>query len=72
MASATTFDFLGFTDVWGRPMRGRDVVCQITVKGRFSRALESVQDWCKSNRCPPIKAQHDHVFVRYDRARSLH
>ena len=61
MASATTFDFLGFTHVWGRSMQGKDVVRQITAKGRFARALKSVHDWCKSNRHLPIEAQHDHL-----------
>ena len=28
MASATTFDFLGFTHVWGRSLQGKDVVRQ--------------------------------------------
>ena len=44
MASATTFDFLGFTHVWGRSMQGKDVVRQITAKGRFARA-EPVNDF---------------------------
>ena len=61
MASATTFDFLGFTHVWGQSLRGKDVVRQITAKGRFARALKSVHDWCKSNRHLPIEAQHDHL-----------
>ena len=61
MASATTFDFLGFTHVWGRSLRGKDVVRQITAKGRFARALKSVHDWCKSHRHLPIKAQHDYL-----------
>ena len=61
MASATTFDFLGFTHVWGRSMQGKDVVRQITAKGRFARALKSVHEWCKRNRHLPIKAQHDYL-----------
>ncbi len=61
MASATTFDFLGFTHVWGRSMQGKDIVRQITAKGRFARALKSVHDWCKRNRHLPIEAQHDHL-----------
>ena len=61
MASATTFDFLGFTHVWGRSMRGKDIVRQITAKGRYARALKSVHDWCKTNRHRPIKAQHDYL-----------
>ena len=56
MASATTFDFLGFTHVWGRSMQGKDVVRQITAKGRFARALKSVHDWCKRHRHLPIEA----------------
>ena len=61
MASATTFDFLGFTHVWGRSMQGKDVVRQITAKGRFARALKSVHEWCKRNRHLPIDAQHDYL-----------
>ena len=55
MASATTFDFLGFTHVWGRSMQGKDVVRQITAKGRFARALKSVHEWCKRHRHLPIR-----------------
>ena len=61
MALATTFDFLGFTHVWGRSMRGKDVVRQITAKGRFARALKSVHDWCKRYRHLPVKAQQDYL-----------
>ena len=61
MASATTFDFLGLTHVWGRSMRGKDLVRQITAKGRFARALKSVHEWCKTNRHLPVEAQHDYL-----------
>ena len=61
MASATTFDFLGFTHVWGRSLRGKDIVRQITAKGRFARALKSVHEWCKRNRHLPVEAQHDYL-----------
>ena len=61
MASATTFDFLGFTHVWGRSLRGKDVVRQITAKGRYARALKSVHEWCKNHRHLPVHAQHDHL-----------
>ena len=63
MASATTFDFLGFTHVWGRSRRGKDVVRQITAKGRFARALKSVHDWCKRHRHLPIIAQREHLAL---------
>ncbi len=61
MASATTFDFLGFTHVWGRSRQGKDVVRQITAKGRFARALKAVHQWCKRCRHLPVKAQQDYL-----------
>ena len=61
LASATIFDFLGFTHVWGRSRRGKDVVRQITAKGRFARALKSVHVWCKRHRHLPIEAQREHL-----------
>ena len=61
MASATTFDFLGFTHVWGRSRRGKDVVRQITAKGRFARALRSVHEWCKRYRHLPVEARREHL-----------
>jgi len=61
MASATTFNFLGFTHVWGRSRRGKDVVRQITAKDRFARALKSVQVWCKRHRHLPILLQREHL-----------
>ncbi|MDE0054841.1 MAG: group II intron reverse transcriptase/maturase [Gammaproteobacteria bacterium] len=61
MASATTFDFLGFTHIWAQSRTGIGVVRQLTAKSRFARALKSVHEWCKRNRHLPIKAQHDHL-----------
>ena len=57
----TTFDFLGFTHVWGRSRRGRTVVRQITAKGRFTRALRAVHEWCKANRHRPLDEQQQHL-----------
>lgn len=54
----TTFDFLGFTHVWGTSRRGNDVVRQVTAKGRYARALAAVTDWCRRNRHRPIPDQH--------------
>ena len=42
-------------------MQGKDVVRQITAKGRFARALKSLHDWCKRHRHLPIAAQRDHL-----------
>ena len=53
MASATTFDFLGFTHVWGRSMQGKDVVRQITAKGRMvQRPRPDLRGGCAAMRIP--------------------
>ena len=57
----TTFDFLGFTHVRGRSRQDKDVVRQITAKGRFAHVLKSVHDWCKKYRHLPIKARREHL-----------
>ena len=54
----TTFDFLGFTHVWGRSRKGKPMVRQITAKSRFARALAAVNDWCRKNRHLSIRDQH--------------
>jgi RNA-directed DNA polymerase len=59
--SGTTFDFLGFTHVWGRSRKGKDVVRQVTAKGRFARALAAVSEWCQRNRHRSIQHQHAHL-----------
>jgi group II intron reverse transcriptase/maturase len=59
--SGTTFDFLGFTHVWGRSRRGKDVVRQVTAKGRFARALAVVNEWCQRNRHQSLQHQHAHL-----------
>ena len=38
----TSFDFLGLTHVWGRSRNGRDMVRQVTAKGRFARAVAAL------------------------------
>ena len=57
----TNFDFLGLTHVWGRSRRGKDMVLQVTAKGRFARALAAVSDWCRRNRHWSIRDQHRHL-----------
>jgi RNA-directed DNA polymerase len=59
----TTFDFLGFTHVWGKSQRGYDVVRQLTAKSRLARGLAAVSDWCRHHRHLPITAQHRHLSV---------
>jgi group II intron reverse transcriptase/maturase len=55
---ATTFDFLGFTHVWGRSLKGKNVVFQRTAKARYARALRSVNEWCRHQRHRPLPEQH--------------
>ena len=57
----TNFDFLGLTHVWGRSRRGKDMVMQVTAKGRFARALAAVSDWCRKHRNWSIRDQHRHL-----------
>jgi RNA-directed DNA polymerase len=57
----TTFDFLGFTHVWGQSRNGKNVVRQITAKDRYARALASVTEWCRRNLHHPFREQHAHL-----------
>ncbi len=45
-----SFDLLGFTHFWGRSRKGRWVVKRKTAKDRFSRAMQRIAGWCRSNR----------------------
>jgi RNA-directed DNA polymerase len=45
-----TFDLLGFTHYWGRSLRGYWVIKQKTAASRFSRAVRSIDQWCRDNR----------------------
>jgi hypothetical protein len=59
--SGTTFDVLGFTHVWCKSRRGKDVVKQLTAKSRFARAVASVTDWCRYNLHLHIAERHRHL-----------
>ncbi len=58
MAAGTTFDFLGFTHVWGKSRKGKNVVAQVTAKDRYARALASVNEWLRRNLHRPFREQH--------------
>ena len=53
-----TFDFLGFTHHWARSRNGYWVVKLKTATDRFSRAVRSIDHWCRDNRHLPIAEQH--------------
>jgi RNA-directed DNA polymerase len=59
--NGTTFDFLGFTHLWSRSLKGKNVVRQVTAKGRFARAVSAVTEWCQRHRHQPIRQQHAHL-----------
>ena len=60
--AGTAFDFLGFTHVWGRSRKGKNVVRQITAKDRYARALASVTAWCQRNLHRPVRDQRVHLM----------
>ncbi len=53
-----TFDLLGFTHYWSRSRKGDWVVKRRTAKSRFTRAVRTVAQWCRTNRHRPIPEQH--------------
>jgi RNA-directed DNA polymerase len=56
-----TFDFLGFTHLWARSRKGGWVIKRTTARGRFSRALKRIAEWCKLHRHHSIREQHRHL-----------
>ena len=52
-----TFDLLGFTHYWGRSRKGYWVVKLKTAADRFSRALRSIDSWCRTHRHLSIQEQ---------------
>ncbi|MGA2292469.1 group II intron reverse transcriptase/maturase [Bradyrhizobium sp.] len=58
------FDFLGFTHVWAKSRKGRNVVRQRTAKSRLARALVAAKEWCRSNRHRPIRWQHARLSAK--------
>jgi RNA-directed DNA polymerase len=45
-----SFDFLGFTHLWSRSLKGSWVIKRRTAKSRFTRALKRVAMWCRAMR----------------------
>lgn len=52
-----TFDLLGFTHYWARSLRGNWVIKLKTASDRFSRALRSIDSWCRDNRHVSLREQ---------------
>lgn len=58
-ASGTSFDFLGFTHVWGKSRRGKPVIFQRTAKDRYKRSLKAISDYCRHARHKSLCNQHE-------------
>jgi group II intron reverse transcriptase/maturase len=52
-----SFDLLGFTHYWAKSRKGVWVIKRKTAKSRFSRAMRSIADWCRSHRHLPLAEQ---------------
>lgn len=59
-----TFDFLGFTYYWGMTRKGGWWVKLKTSKGKFTRGLESLSKWCKTNMHKPIREQLEGLVLK--------
>jgi group II intron reverse transcriptase/maturase len=54
-----TFDFLGFTHVMKRSLKGKFTVHVRTMRKRLRRGLKAVTAWCRGHRHDPVGAQQE-------------
>ena len=59
-----SFDLLGFTHYWARSRRGYWVVKRKTSRKRFSRALKSINQWCRRHRHQPVREQRRSLVLK--------
>ncbi len=59
----SSIDFLGFTHFWRKSRRGRWSIQRKTMKSRFARGVNAIQQWCRANRHRPLPEQ-DAVLSR--------
>jgi RNA-directed DNA polymerase len=52
-----TFDFLGFTHVCARSLRGKFTIHVRTMKKRLRRSLKAISSWCQQHRHDPVVEQ---------------
>jgi RNA-directed DNA polymerase len=55
----SSFDLLGFTLYWGKSRKGNWVIKQKTASSRLTRAIKTINQWCRDNRHRPIEIQHE-------------
>lgn len=59
-----SFDFLGFTILWGKSLAGKWVVRERTAKDRFRTALKRISDWCRGHRHDPLPEQQKELSAK--------
>jgi len=59
-----TFDLLGFTHYWGRSRNGKWTVKRKTARGRFTRALKRITEWCRWNRHVAVGEQQKALALK--------
>lgn len=57
----TSFNFLGFTHVWGRSRLGMAAVRQYTAKDRLARSAKAIGAWCRRLRHWPLRDQQSRL-----------
>ena len=57
----TSFNFLGFSHVWGTSRKGYTVVQQFTAKDRLARSLKAFNEQCRLMRHWPLEVQHERL-----------
>ena len=60
-ALPTSFNFLGFSHVWGTSRKGYTVVQQFTAKDRLARSLKAFNQQCRLMRHWPLEVQRDRL-----------
>jgi group II intron reverse transcriptase/maturase len=55
---SSSFDFLNFTHYWAKSRKGKWWVSRKTAKSRLKRAIQVIDEWCRSNRHLTMTEQH--------------
>lgn len=56
-----SFDFLGFTHVWGKSRKGKPAVERSTMRTRFSRTVQAITEWLRKHLHEPLTVQARHL-----------
>jgi hypothetical protein len=59
-----TFTFLGFTHYWARSRKGNNIVRQKTATERLSKAVQTINQWCRTNRHLPLQEQYEQLSLK--------